>query len=106
MTQEIYKILWPAIDHSKTNLKSKMSNFIKLFTLAVGLLALSFTATAQGSFDMYGAPRYLVIDAGTTITNASGTGNSSNAPVDIHGFEGNGAVVFTATSTGTSPKIY
>lgn len=86
-----------------------MKNRFNLFAGLLLAVAAIAPLKAHAQFDFYGQPRCFILASETILTNNSGTLNASNAPIDIHGYDGIAAVLFSATNvagSGGSPTLY
>lgn len=65
--------------------------------ILVGLSLPSARAQGVNGFDFYSVPRFITWSP-TMLTNHSGTLTASNAPVDLHGFDGVASVFLTTSN--------
>lgn len=81
-----------------------------VLSLILTALCFFFAISAQAQVDTYGIPRFIQLAPPTMLTNTPNTATAifSNAPVDIHGYEGIATVIFSATNQpySSSTKIY
>lgn len=78
-------------------------------TLILGAVLSLVSISAFAQVDYFAQPRFAILAQTQDLTNHSGTLNASNAPIDIHGYDGIASVVFFTTNyagNAGSPTIY
>lgn len=82
----------------------KVSRVSLLLFLGVAAFLTSFNCQAQyGAGDMFGVPRFIVMDQGqVTAATSAVTVSNSNPVIDVHGYDGIAAVVFSGITTNAS----
>lgn len=78
-------------------MKNRFLSAIAMVTMLVGVATPAF-----GQLDMFGQPRFVVLDSGTTIITTTAAITVTNNPVDIHGFEGVAAIYLSCLTNSSS----
>ncbi|HEV2350808.1 MAG TPA: hypothetical protein VG028_13285 [Terriglobia bacterium] len=82
--------------------KFKLNPARAMLGILVGCAAVLFGGQLQAQpFDLFGMPRFIVLAPSAIITNTPNTSTAvfSNAPVDIHGYDGVADIIFFATNS-------